>query len=72
MGLSVAKTIGLPLPNVGRWNDFARRLAPPKTIDRLQLPHETAKDIEALIGYHFSSPDLLSQAMVSTRWLVFS
>lgn len=64
LGLSVTKTIGLPLINIGRWSDFERRLTPPKTIDRLQLSDQTINELETLIGYRFADPDLLSQAVV--------
>lgn len=65
MALMVCKVIGLPIPNVSRWSDFARKVIIPSPNEAYPIKQEHVDEIERTIGFKFSRPELLQLALVS-------
>lgn len=60
----MTKSLNIPVPNVDRWSDFARKaLAPPPNVTA-KLRSGSIEAVEAIIGHKFSRPYLLAQALV--------
>ncbi|KAG8905057.1 hypothetical protein FRB99_000746 [Tulasnella sp. 403] len=63
--LQLCKKIGLPIPLVDRWDDFARKTVIPPLPPNL-LPSARQKlAVEKIIGCAFAKPELLGQALAS-------
>lgn len=56
--------MGLPLPNVDRWEDFNRKFVYPNIPERLTLPEDVVNRVQNLLGHQFTRPELLYQALV--------
>ncbi|KAG8979146.1 hypothetical protein FRC05_009356 [Tulasnella sp. 425] len=63
MALMVCKVIGLPIPNVSRWSDFARKVTIPSPNEAYPIKQEHVDEIERTIGFKFSRPELLQLAL---------
>ena len=84
--LRAARSVGIPVPNVARWADFARlRAEHAARVEEkgkgstsasagMPLARATAEQIEKVLGVSFARPELLGQALVSlyvhSRWCV--
>lgn len=63
MGLMACKAIRLPIPNVSRWSDFARKVTIPSPNEAYPIKQEHVDEIERTIGFKFSRPELLQLAL---------
>ncbi|KAG9045153.1 hypothetical protein FS837_006952 [Tulasnella sp. UAMH 9824] len=63
LGLMACKAIGLPIPNVSRWSDFARKVTIPSPNEAYPIKQEHVDEIERTIGFKFSRPELLQLAL---------
>lgn len=64
LGLMACKAMGLPIPNVSRWSDFARKVTVPSPNEAYPIKQEHVDEIERTIGFKFSRPELLQLALV--------
>lgn len=65
--MKATKALNIPIPNVDCWSDFGRKVLapPPKVIAKLR--EGSIQAVETIIGYKFSRPYLLAQALVRRR-----
>lgn len=65
IALKVTKALNIPVPLVDKWSDFGRKALAPPPEATAKLRPGTIQSVEAIIGYRFSHPHLLAQALVS-------
>lgn len=66
VALSTVKALGLQLPRVQQWLDFQQETDHvPKGL--IEVPQTSLAVVEAKLGCHFSSTQVLSQALVCLR-----
>ena len=63
LALRTAKILKVPLTDVEQWSDYVR--LEDKTNDsKMKLPSSAAKGVQAITGYKFERPAILSEALV--------
>lgn len=65
VALEITKILNIPIPNVGRWADFAHKYSHYSESSAHGVGRNSIVAIEKIIGHKFRHPHLLEEAIVS-------
>ncbi|KAI0939123.1 hypothetical protein AcV5_000626 [Taiwanofungus camphoratus] len=63
VAFDVTKILGVDIPKVAHWSDFARKAMIPAPSIKTSWPAKFLAAVEAILGYHLAEPQLLVQAV---------